>query len=198
MKIYKHFDYLTPFSEAENDRELEEIMRLKYPKACSNLETDASFFSSMVQDIQKYKAWRVIGSATFGDFRRDKLGKTIEEVESIVAGVKILQSRGVQKITAKAAIEAAPGTVDRGSRLVYDVHQLPKGNSRERLAARLKKLNDPDINRRIEAGEFKSTHAAGVAAGIVKIKTPLEQLNHWWKKASAAERDAFLEKVLAE
>jgi uncharacterized protein YccT (UPF0319 family) len=28
-------------------------------------------------------------------------------------------------------------------------------------------------------------------AGIVKVKTPLQQLQHWWKKATAEDRAAF-------
>jgi hypothetical protein len=59
MKIHKHFDYLTPFSEAANDTELATIMRLKYPKACSNLEVEAGFFARMVQEVREYEAWRV-------------------------------------------------------------------------------------------------------------------------------------------
>lgn len=87
-KIIKHFDPLTPFSEASNDEELAEIMRLKYPKACSNLKTDAGFFSRTVEDIKEYKAWRVIGFSSFEDFCREKLGRTIDEVEQIIGGVR--------------------------------------------------------------------------------------------------------------
>ena len=90
MKIYKHFSHTTPFSMAENEQELAEIMRLKYPKACSNLETGAGFFYRMVKDVQQFEAWRVIGFASFEDFCRDELGKTLREVEEIVHGVELL------------------------------------------------------------------------------------------------------------
>jgi hypothetical protein len=90
MKIYKHFSHTTPFSMAENEQELAEIMRLKYPKACSNLETGAGFFYRMVKEVQQFEAWRVIGFASFEDFCRDELGKTLREVEEIVHGVELL------------------------------------------------------------------------------------------------------------
>lgn len=90
MKIHKHFDFATPFSEAENDTELAKIMRLKYPKACSNLETGAEFFARMVEDVRKFQAWRVIGFDSFEQFCCEKLGRTLSEVEEIVEGVKIL------------------------------------------------------------------------------------------------------------
>jgi hypothetical protein len=89
-KVFKHFDYSTPFGEATNTEELAEIMRLKYPKACSNLETGAEFFARMVEEVKRFEAWRVIGFDSFESFCRDKLGKTLSEVEEIVEGVKLL------------------------------------------------------------------------------------------------------------
>lgn len=108
LKIHKHYDYQTPFSAAANKDELAEIMRLKYPKACSNLETGAEFFARMVEDVQKYEAWRVIGFDSFEAFCREKLGKTLEEVESIVNGVNKLRGEGYKgPITEKQAKEAS-------------------------------------------------------------------------------------------
>lgn len=106
LKIHKHYDYQTPFSVASNDDELARIMCLKYPKACSNLETGAEFFARMVEDVRKYEAWRVIGFASFEAFCRDKLGKTLDEVEEIVEGVKILGGNPTEE-QAKAASKAS-------------------------------------------------------------------------------------------
>jgi hypothetical protein len=108
VTIRKHFGYLTPFSEASNDEELEEIMRLKYPQACSGLETKAEFFAKMVEEVRQYEAWRVIGFSSFEDFCREELGKTIEEVESICHGVKVLLDAGhTGNIPEKEAKEAS-------------------------------------------------------------------------------------------
>jgi len=106
VKIYTHFDYQTPFSVATNDEELSRIMRLKYPKACSNLETGAEFFASMVEDVRKFEAWRVIGFSSFEDFCRDKLGKTLHEVEEIVEGVKLLGGNPTEEEAKKASRSA--------------------------------------------------------------------------------------------
>jgi hypothetical protein len=46
----------------------------------------------------------------------------------------------------------------------------------------------PEILARWESGEFKSVRAAAITAGIVKVKTPLDQLRSWWKKASPEEQ----------
>ena len=90
MKIHKHFNYTTPFQAAQNAEEMQEIMRLKYPRACSMLETGAEFFAAMVKDVQKFKAWKLIGFETFESFCVAELGKTLAEVKEIVHGVELL------------------------------------------------------------------------------------------------------------
>jgi hypothetical protein len=197
VKITKHFNYSTPFDEAENDDELEKIMRLKYPKACNNLERDAGFFARMVEEVKQFSAWRVIGFKSFEDFCREELGKTLEEVEQIMRGVRILQAQGVTEPTLAQVMDTVPDLAE--SRRPTKEEQGNKdsngilikgGNNRNYLAARLKR-DHPGIVERVKAGEFKSMRAAAIEAGIVKIKSPLEQLIHWWKKASAAERETF-------
>ena len=106
MKVYKSFSHTTPFSMAENEKELAEIMRLKYPKACSNLETGAEFFARMVEDVRKFEAWKVIGFASFEEFCAKELGKTLVEVEEIVEGVKLLGGNPSEE-EAKAASKAS-------------------------------------------------------------------------------------------
>ncbi len=106
VKIYKHFSHTTPFSMAENEQELAEIMRLKYPKACSNLETGAEFFARMVEDVREYEAWKVIGFASFEEFCANELGKTLVEVEEIVEGVKLLGGNPTEEEAKKASRSA--------------------------------------------------------------------------------------------
>lgn len=197
LSITKHFDFTTPFSEAANDEELAKIMRLKYPAACGNLERDAGFFSRMVEGVREYDAWKVIGFASFEDFCKAELGKTLCEVEQIVSGVRVLQATGrTAPITPAEAIAAAPklqptGRPKKGSQRP----PLQKGsNSKVRLAARINR-DHPEIAERVKAGEFKSIRAAAIVAGIVKVKTPLERLFAEWKKASQEERDAFLKSI---
>jgi len=70
-------------------------------------------------------------------------------------------------------------------------HFLPKGENPSRLVARLKR-DHRDVFVALERGEYQTVRAAARAAGIVKTKTPLEQLEHWWKKATTDERQTFL------
>lgn len=102
VRVEQHFDYLTPFSVAQNDEELAKILVLKYPKACSSLEINAAFFERMVKEVKQYEAWRVIGFESFEEFCTQKLGKTLTEVEEIVEGVKLLGGNPTEE-QAKAA-----------------------------------------------------------------------------------------------
>ena len=203
LSITKHFDFTTPFSEAANDEELAKIMRLKYPAACGNLERDAGFFSRMVEGVREYDAWKVIGFASFEDFCKAELGKTLCEVEQIVSGVRVLQATGrTAPITPAEAIAAAPKIQTltdagkkggRGKKAPDNVRGF-NGNSQDYLAARINR-DHPEIAERVKAGEFKSIRAAAIVAGIVKVKTPLERLFAEWKKASQEERAEFLKSI---
>ena len=53
----------------------------------------------------------------------------------------------------------------------------------------------PHIADQLWHGEYKSMWAAAIAAGIVKIFTPLDALRKAWKKASAEQRQQFLSEV---
>jgi len=211
LSITKHFDFTTPFSEADNDEELAKIMRLKYPAACGNLERDAGFFSRMVEGVREYDAWKVIGFSSFEDFCKAELGKTLCEVEQIVSGVRVLQSTGRtapiterQARTAAETLAAAPKIQTltdagkkggRGNKAPDNVRGF-SGNSQTYLAARLRR-DHPEIAERVKAGEFRSIRAAAIVAGIVKVKTPLERLFAEWKKASQEERAEFLKSIKA-
>jgi hypothetical protein len=56
------------------------------------------------------------------------------------------------------------------------------------------KADHPDLWAQVEAGE-KSTHAAAIEAGIVKVPGVLEQLRKLWAKATDADRRAFMDEV---
>jgi len=69
------------------------------------------------------------------------------------------------------------------------------GTASEYLLRRLAREH-PNILGAYERGEFKSVRQAAIAAGIVKVPTPLEQLRKDWKKASPEERQTFLSEII--
>jgi hypothetical protein len=154
LKIHKHFDFATPFHAAENDEELAKIMRLKYPRACSSLETGAEFFARMVDDVRKFEAWRVIGFTSFEDFCQQELGRTLTEVEEIVEGVKLLGGNPTED-EAKKASKAA-----RIRQLHEEQPDMPKAEIARQVGA-----NRSDVTRALQK-PIKSKNAT-------RIKTPV-------------------------
>lgn len=56
------------------------------------------------------------------------------------------------------------------------------------------KADHPELWAEVEAGT-KSTHAAAIAAGIIKVPSVLDQLRKLWAKASDADRRTFMDEV---
>lgn len=137
VKVYKHFSHTTPFSLAENEQELAEIMRLKYPKACSNLETGAEFFARMVEDVRKFEAWKVIGFVSFEEFCAKELGKTLVEVEEIVEGVKLLGGNPSEEEAKKA------------SRSARAAEMVKAGTHTQAQAARKLGISEPAVHKEL-------------------------------------------------
>jgi hypothetical protein len=79
---------------------------------------------------------------------------------------------------------------DKGSSRGY-------GTSAEYLVRRLKR-DAPEVAQALARGEYPSARAAGVAAGIVKLPTALDELRRAWKKATAEDRAEFARSVAVE
>lgn len=213
MKVtkHRHFDWLTPLDEAQNEDELRTIFSLRYPKACHRLEGDAQEFARMVTEARKFQAWRLIHDertgepfASFDTFCERELGRTLEEVEAVVEGVRLL-GRSCTEAEAKTAAEVmqrAPELAKHGGDRKTEAGRdqgrdatLKNRRDSSYLAARLKR-DHPEIAKRVEAGEFKSMRAAAIEAGIVRPPTPLDTLRRAWRKASEGERRAFAREAL--
>ena len=222
VKITKHFDYLTPFSEAKTKDELIEIATLKYPKACSILETDAGFFARVVEELRQYRVWEALGFKSFEDFCVTEFKKTLDEVDGIVGTVKVLTNSGVdqptlREVTKTQAIvqrrekypdETLQETANEIGVSRQFVHQVVSSNVSPRdilldtpewIQSRthkstFRKLSKPDQEKVRKAGKG-SLRGIAIAAGVVKVPTVLEQLHRLWKKATPTERREFLAKI---
>ena len=68
--------------------------------------------------------------------------------------------------------------------------KVERGTSRAYTLDRLHR-ESPALYGEVVAGTLSANQAA-IRAGFRKTKTPLEQLRHWWQKASVRERKAFV------
>lgn len=76
---------------------------------------------------------------------------------------------------------------------ITQVKRQPRGTSRAYTLDKLKRQR-PDLYEQVVEKQL-SAHAAAIEAGFVKTKTILQQLEHWWGKASAKDRQTFLRTV---
>lgn len=222
VKITKHFDYLTPFSEAKTRDELIEIATLKYPKACSILETDAGFFARVVDELREYRVWEALGFNSFEDFCVTEFKKTLDEVDGIVGTVKVLTRSGVdqptlRQVTKTQAIiqrrqkypnETLQETADEIGVTRQFVHKVlsteksetnllvdtPTWIKSKTDRATFRKLLKADQEKVRKAGKG-SLRGIAIAAGVVKVPTVLERLKKLWEKATPAERREFLSDI---
>ena len=222
VKITKHFDYLTPFSEAKTKDELIEIATLKYPKACSILETDAGFFARVVEELRQYRVWEALGFKSFEDFCVTEFKKTLDEVEGIVGTVKVLTNSGVEQPTLREVtktqaiiqrrdkypdetLQETANEIGVSRQFVHQVLSSKKFDTNHFVdtpewikgkadKATFKKLSSADQDKVRKAGKG-SLRGIAIAAGVVKVPTVLEQLQRLWKKATPAERREFLTEI---
>ncbi len=59
------------------------------------------------------------------------------------------------------------------------------------------KREQPKLFEKVKAGKL-SANAAAIEAGFRKRPSPLDQLQHWWRKASTQERTTFLAAIRTE
>jgi hypothetical protein len=64
------------------------------------------------------------------------------------------------------------------------------GTQAEYLVRRLKR-DAPEIAEKLARGEYPSARAAGIAAGIVKVPTALEQIRRLLPRLTADERETL-------
>jgi hypothetical protein len=109
---------------------------------------------------------------------------------------RLLAEHGISAATAVAKDARKVGGHGGARKQVDNVKLNKGGNSAEYLAGLIKR-DHPDIQAAVERGEYRSIRAAAIAAGIVKVKSPLDHLLHWWARCGEQERALFLSKVTA-
>jgi hypothetical protein len=151
------------------------------------LVTDQKRVARELAEIELYHHWEVLGYKSKEEMFAAELSEVglanVSKVQSAAANttgdillkhVKPDRQFAYQKQSSRAK---ANGISPRTQRTL------------DRLARDFKPLHAKVIS-----GEL-SCHAAAVQAGIVKVKTPLQQLLHWWLIASPAEQKQFMEAV---
>jgi hypothetical protein len=150
-----------------------------------------------VRDAEKL--WFPLGYADADDLITRGYGLEPEEIRLAARWLELNvpdEAIGLQEVVNKAqqlaadpAVKPAPahGEIGRGRNRDDNVNSNQGGNSASYLVRRLKR-DAPEIAPAQGRGEYPSARAAGIAAGIVKVPTPLEQVKRAIARLSPAER----------
>jgi hypothetical protein len=135
---------------------------------------------------------------TWEQFCEQRLGQPVGVVDAVVAGVEVLGEKLPVPATVAERVgkkfldhrKAGPG---RGKKTLGPSKCFASGSGKRYWLGRLER-DRPELAAQVRRGDLKAKTAAR-QAGIIKTKTPLEHLQHWWAKASNAERRDFLRGV---
>lgn len=170
----------------------------------TKLDTYVRGVKQWIEILTEHKAWESLGYASFELMCMKHMEVDISVVEAVQlakAGT-VASAIAAQVERARADKEDGKGLPDHGGDRTKPKDQIDSiklnqeqvdnikllsgtgGTSTEYTLARLARDDHNDLLDAIAGGEI-SVNAAAIQAGYRKIKTPLEQLRHWWTKASA-------------
>lgn len=180
-------------------------MRERLQEILDSHKSDHESLERCIEYFINQRGWEKIHDSkkrpfkSFIDFCKHKrplgLGRDPAEIDQIIAEGK---AKSAQELVADQNVRVRE---QPGNPTGHNQH-TPKeslqsqdstyGNSSSYLVGKLKR-DAPQIAEALGRGEYPSARAAGIAAGIVKVPTPLGLLKRSWAKASKSEKDQFLD-----
>lgn len=148
-----------------------------------HVETTRHLWETEKQLVERERPWVILRLPSRGAFIEAVTGHPESEADAIIELGPYEIGNG----------KAGPG---RGNKTDNNIIRLRhQGTHPAYLLARLDRDKHTALAARVRAGEL-SAYAAGRLAGFKNCqrKTPLEQLEHWWAKASPDERLTFLQR----
>lgn len=162
-----------------------------------NLESQRIDTARVVEElaeIDRYRHWEVLGYSSREELLVAEVDAGYEaikaRVQAAVAAAKvdpIREGHDLKQARAEGGKRGGRGNLASHRRKVY-------GETSTYLARRMQR-EAATVFAALERGEYKSVRAAARAAGIIKIKTPLQQLEHWWAKTPPEDQLTFLRSV---
>jgi hypothetical protein len=163
-----------------------------------NLESqriDEARVREELAEIDRYRHWEVLGYASRDALLEAEIGVTLTGIQA--------RMRAAAENTDTDDLLPARRPVGRReiNRQIADLTQTARA-TKVGISPRTQRTLDrlareaPTFLDGYRVGKYRSVHAAAKAAGFVTTKTPLEQLRHWWTKATDAERQQFQSEIL--
>ena len=129
--------------------------------------------AALAREMAKQPEWQKSDGTPNQSAIGRKIGLAQPNVCKAISSVDSLSTKGIPASDQSAATGLSTATIYRQRRL---------------------KADHPELWAAVEAGT-KSTHAAAIAAGIVRVPSVLDQLRKLWAKATEADRRTFMDEV---
>lgn len=146
-------------------------------------------FEEALERAEKYQIWVPLKYASIDDMLQAEIGTDKQSAREKVQA-RAAEARRDGAMPKKEYGEGKPGP-GRGNKTDADGNRFGS-NQASYLCRRL--LRDaPDIFTALESGAYPSVRQAAIAAGIVKVPTPLQIAQKAFEKLSAKDRNVFLQ-----
>ena len=155
-----------------------------------DMQRQATGLQSIIKKLEKHEGWKALGFASLNLLCHATLDLDDEQVQAIrearrgvTIGQVLARAKNVEPLAEHGNQEGQNNSRNR----VDNIKSVQGGTSAEYLVRRLKR-DRPDIAVALGRGEYSSARAAAIAAGIVKVPTPLQEAKKLVAKMNATER----------
>lgn len=168
------------------------VLNIRLPYDCRSL-------LRYIDEAKKFKMWEKCGYKNLDDLIRRGLELDPELAHWAYDGLKALdpkEATSYEHMVKVGKVLGKHGGNRKGDYQVGDtnLNASKGGMTKEYQIARLKR-DHPDIAQDLADGKYPSVRQAAIAAGIVKVKTPLEQIMGLLKKLNSNELNVVLGKI---
>jgi hypothetical protein len=167
------------------------------------VETTKSLWQAEKELVEREQPWIILGLPSLDAFIEAVTGHSESEADA-----KISKSDQIRARRQEHPHETQQQTADAvGCDQAHVSRVMTKNSNLEKRVitpdyksdtskARFRKLT-PAKQEQVRSKQL-SLNQAALEEGVIKTKTPLEHLRHWWAKASLGDRQAFLRFLRAE
>jgi hypothetical protein len=143
-----------------------------------NHQTTHAHWLAAVAELQSGRAWEALGKADLNELLQSAIGVTLEQSSAEM----------------EYRFRGRPNQDDKkGYNITFS--DSSRGTHRKYILARLQRDKKYDLLKQIHRGVISANQAAIEARYRKPPKTPLEQLQHWWTRASIKERAKFRREI---
>jgi len=168
----------------------------------SDIKNNVSNCRQILAEVEKHGGWqhlRGLKNRPFSSFDEfcaspNGFGMTRDRIEERLSSAEHAQELAASEEIGPPLSHVEAGKLGGRGKKKASVNNtgFSRGSTNAATIVAKLKRDHPDIAKQLASGEFKSARAAGIAAGIVKVPSPLEIAKRAVDKLSSRDRAALL------